>query len=73
LKCEICSREAQAQPASKYCEPHQGAYENVLNKFDAWKKASNTQWNQYLAEVARNPQTGTWAKEVAEHILSKKE
>ncbi len=73
MKCKVCSREAQTQPQSKYCELHQKAYENILSKFEAWKKASNIQWKDYLNEAAKNPLTGTWAKEVAEHILLEKE
>jgi len=73
LKCEVCSREVQAQPQSKYCELHQKAYENLQKKFEAWKKASNIDWKEYLNEVGKNPLTGIWAKEVAESILSVKE
>jgi len=38
-----------------------------------WRKASNTEWKNYLNEVAKNPFTGTWAKEMAESLLSEKE
>jgi len=27
-------------------------------------------WKNYLKEIAKNPLTGTWAKEVAENLLS---
>jgi len=30
-------------------------------------------WKEYLAEVAQNENTGTWAKEVAEALLSRDE
>lgn len=73
MKCVVCSREAQTQPSSKYCELHQKAYENLLKKFETWEKAFNIQWNKYLKEVAKNPLTGIWAKEVAENIVSGKE
>jgi len=73
LKCKVCSREAQVQPQSKYCELHQKAYENISKKFEVWKKASNMEWKEYLSQVARNTFTGTWAKEVAESLLSEKE
>jgi hypothetical protein len=29
------------------------------------------EWKVYLKEIARNPFTGAWAKEVAESLLSK--
>jgi len=73
LKCKVCSREAQMQPQSRYCELHQKAYGNILKKFEVWKNASNIEWKNYLNEVAKNPFTGTWAKEVAESLLSDKE
>ena len=73
MKCNVCSREAQVQPQSKYCELHQKAYENIQKKFEAWKKASNVEWKEYLTEVAKNPLTGMWAREVAESLLSWKE
>ncbi len=58
------------QPESDYCELHQKAYESLQRKFELWKKASNVEWTAYLQEVAKNPFTGIWAKEVAEKLLS---
>jgi hypothetical protein len=49
---------------------HLKAYENLQEKFLEWKKASNIEWENYLQEVAKNPLTGVWAKEVAESLLS---
>lgn len=73
MKCKVCNREAQVQPQSEYCEFHGKAYENILNKFESWKNASNIEWKDYLREVAKNQFTGAWAKEVADHLLSEKE
>jgi len=70
LKCRICNREAQTQPPSKYCELHQTAYESLQKKFESWQKATRIEWRNYLQEVAKNPLTGLWAKEVAENLLS---
>jgi len=69
LKCKVCSREAQSQ--SEYCELHEKAYQNVRQRFEVWKKASGVEWREYLKEIAKNPLTGTWAREVAESLLSK--
>ena len=66
----VCSREAQMQPESEYCELHQKAYENIQRKFEGWKKALNIEWEEYLNEIAKSPLTGIWAKEVAENLLS---
>jgi len=69
LKCKVCSRQAQTQ--SEYCEFHEKAYQNISQKFEVWKRASGVDWKEYLREVAKNQFTGTWAKEVAESLLSK--
>jgi hypothetical protein len=51
---------------------HQKAYDNLQQRFEDWKKASGIDWKNYLQEVARNPLTGIWAKEVAESLLLEK-
>lgn len=68
MKCKVCDREA----PSKYCELHEKAYANVMQKFEVWKNAAGLSWEQYLSELVENPFTGTWAKEVAEHLLKEK-
>jgi hypothetical protein len=70
LRCVVCSREAQTQ--SEYCEKHGKAYNNILEKFVVWKRASSVEWKNYLEEILKNPLTGTWAKEVAEKLLIEK-
>jgi hypothetical protein len=40
-----------------------------LKKYDVWKKALEISWKEYLNEIVRNPLTGEWAKEVAEHLM----
>jgi hypothetical protein len=66
LQCVICNREA---VENNYCELHIKAYESVAEKFQEWKKASGISWKEYLSEIAKNPLTGEWAKEVAEHLI----
>jgi hypothetical protein len=44
------------------------AYENVVGKFECWKKALEVSWKEYLSEIVKNPLTGEWAKEVAEYL-----
>jgi len=67
LKCKICDRDASQ---SGYCELHAKAYENIVKKFDLWRKALEISWKEYLSEIAKNPLTGEWAKEVAEHLIN---
>lgn len=64
MKCKICNREADKE----YCEVHMKAYENIVKKYDSWEKALEISWKEYLSEIAKNPFTGEWAKEVAQHL-----
>jgi len=65
MKCRICNREA----VEKYCELHEKAYKNTVQKYDDWKRAMDISWKEYLNEIAKNPYTGSWAKEVAEQLM----
>jgi len=66
LKCVVCSRDAGEKG---YCELHLKAYENIVKNYDAWKKALEISWKEYLSGVVKNPLTGEWAKEVAEYLI----
>lgn len=65
----MCNREADEKGG--YCELHAKAYENIMHKYESWKKALNIAWNDYLTEVLKSPLTGVSAKEVAQQLLSK--
>ena len=65
MKCRICNREA----LEKYCELHEKAYRNIVEKYDDWRKAMDISWKEYLNEIVKNPYTGSWAKEVAGQLL----
>ena len=65
MKCVICKREA---TKSGYCELHEKAHKSVVKEYEAWKKALDISWKEYLSEIAENPLTGEWAKEVAEYL-----
>jgi hypothetical protein len=66
MKCKICNREA---VKDGFCALHLKAYENVMEKYTAWQKASSMSWRQYLLEIQKNSLTGEWAKEVAKHLI----
>ncbi|MFQ6064404.1 MAG: hypothetical protein ACE5L6_02910 [Candidatus Bathyarchaeia archaeon] len=68
-KCKICDREA----ANEYCELHEKARENIVQRYEIWKEAMGISWKEYLNEVAENPYTGSWAKEMARHLISETE
>ena len=66
MKCKICGRDAQE---NGFCNLHLKAYNNIIDKFDVWKKASDMVWSEYLVEIQKNSLTGEWAKEVAKHLI----
>ena len=66
MNCELCSRIAKE---NSYCSLHLKAYKNIVEKFEAWKKASEISWPDYLVEIQKNSLTGEWAKEVAKHLF----
>lgn len=65
MKCQTCDREAEK---GGYCRFHAKAYENIKKKYEEWRKALGISWKEYLREIAKNPLTGEWAHEVAEHL-----
>jgi len=68
-KCKICGKEA---PYKSFCVLHEKAYQNVVEKFEEWKKALDLSWKDYLKEIIKNPLAGTKAKEVAATLLKNK-
>jgi len=65
MKCPLCGREA----VSDLCPYHAEAREKVKVAYPLWVAAyGRIGWNDYLDNVKRNPQTGQWAKEIAEHL-----
>jgi len=65
MKCRICNREA----VDQYCELHEKAYRNIVQRYEDWRKAMEISWKEYLNEVMKNLYTGSWAKEVAEQLM----
>lgn len=66
MKCALCNREATEEG---YCDLHAEAYESILKSYDAWRRALDISWKEYLSEIVKNPLTGQWAKEVAEYLI----
>ncbi len=65
-RCPICNRKTEGDPLCPY---HQRAYLNLRERYDRWREAMEIGWEDYLREVAENPNTGEWAREVAQHLL----
>ena len=66
-QCPICNRKTGED--DPLCAYHQRSYLNLREKYDRWKAAMDISWEDYLREVARNPNTGEWVREVAQHLL----
>jgi len=65
MKCLICGREGPGD----LCGYHAEAKERVRAAYPLWVKAyGSIEWKDFLDNVKRNPQTGQWAKEIAERL-----
>lgn len=69
MQCPLCNRSTKENEA--LCPYHQKAYLNLRENYDQWKTALDVAWAEYLREVAGNPNTGEWVREVAQHLLQK--
>ena len=67
MNCKICDREAVEKD---FCPLHLKAYENIVNRYDLWRKAVEISWTEYLSEIEKNSLTGEWAKEVAKYLIT---
>lgn len=66
MRCVLCDREADT---GDYCRLHVKARENLMGKYNQWKERLDIGWKEYLSQIAMNPLTGQWAKEVAQHLI----
>jgi hypothetical protein len=67
VNCRVCSREAGERDL---CALHLKAYENIVEKYDVWRKSLGLSWKEYLREIEKNSLTGEWAKEVAKYLIN---
>ena len=70
MNCKICFRKS---AKNGFCQIHLKAYENIVEKYDFWKKALKISWKEYLSEIMQNALTGEWAKEVVKHLINNEE
>ena len=66
MNCEVCGRKSE----NRFCELHEGAYENLLKNFEVWKRAMQVSWIEYLAKIQNSEFAGLWVKEVARCLLT---
>jgi hypothetical protein len=63
--CRLCKREC--APSSTLCAYHLAAKGNLESGYKLWSEAyGGMEWKEYLRRVGHRPETGQWAKEVAE-------
>ncbi len=67
MNCKICGRKAVEKD---FCPLHSKAYENIIEKYEFWRKALSISWKEYLCEIEKNSLTGEWAKEVAKYLTN---
>lgn len=69
MACRLCKREC--DKGSQFCRYHLAAKKNVDAAYKKWSHAyGGMPWGAYLKSILESPETGQWAKEVAE-LLSK--
>jgi hypothetical protein len=67
--CLLCRREC--APSSPLCKYHLAAKRSVESAYKRWNEAyGGIAWKEYLRRIGQDPETGEWAKEVAE-LLSR--
>jgi hypothetical protein len=63
--CRLCKRDC--APSSALCKYHLMAKRNIESGYKQWMEAyGDLTMKEYLQKIGRNPETGQWAKEVAE-------
>ena len=69
--CRLCKRGCAA--SSAFCANHLAAKRNLESGYKKWSEGySGMEWGEYLRRIGQNPETGQWAKEVAE-LLAKED
>ena len=67
-RCSLCHREGSE---GGYCEYHRDAHANLVAAYEAWRKSTELSWTGFLEEIIQAKETGEWAREVAQSLLSK--
>jgi nucleoid DNA-binding protein len=63
--CRLCKRDC--APSSTLCKYHLTAKRNIESGYKVWREAyGDFTMKEYLQKIGRTPETGEWAKEVAE-------
>ena len=66
-RCSLCHREG---VEGGYCGYHRDAHANLHAAYEAWKKSAELSWDGFLEEIIQAKETGEWARDVAQDLLS---
>lgn len=67
LKCILCHRKTEK---NNFCILHFEALENIIGKYELWRKFLKISWRECLKEIEQNSLTGEWVKEVADFLIT---
>ena len=67
-ECPICGRNQELD--CEFCEYHEKAFANLREAFPKWQEALEITWLDYLEKVREADETGSWAYEVIDYIMS---
>jgi DNA topoisomerase-1 len=64
-KCIICNREAYKNNLCKY---HYQALEELVKKYEEWKRREGVSWERYISSIRKLKSTGKWIIEVIDSL-----
>jgi len=67
-ECQICGRPSHEDES--LCQYHQLAHKNLRDAYETWTRALDIDWTSYLDHVYAVDGSGSWVREVIEHIKS---
>ncbi len=67
-RCSLGHREGSE---GGYCGYHRDTHANLVAAYEVWRKSTELSWSGFLGEIIQTKETGEWAREVAQSLLSK--
>jgi len=65
MNCPVCG----ASSRNRFCPVHERAYQNLLVAYEAWHRALEVSWRDYLERVNANSNSGIWVRDVCVFLL----
>ncbi|MFP3166735.1 MAG: hypothetical protein RXP28_03955 [Nitrososphaeria archaeon] len=66
-KCLVCGSYSEE---GLLCFKHRTAAKSLTEGYKYWKEAFNISFNEYLKEVRKRSETGTWVKEIIDYVIA---